>query len=131
MEWCIRQAGLVASTSAALETEPLGTSDAAADSKGDQLRQRLFGCILLVGGGATGLSGSLIAHWLSRHLRKQLGNTGTTTTVDVLTQGAPNLAWQGAKLMLHTESLSDLWLTPTEWQRFGSRLLREKAPFPW
>ena len=29
------------------------------------------------------------------------------------------------------ESASELWITNTEWQKGGVRILREKAPFMW
>ncbi|EUB58127.1 Actin-related protein 8 [Echinococcus granulosus] len=127
--WSIRQAAVAAASTSAVDSEALGV-DNVADAKGDQLRQRLFGCILLVGGGATSLGGFLLSKWLTRELQNLVGDG---TSVEVLTrpQGVSDLAWQGAKLMLNTDAISDLWLTPAEWNRYGSRLLREKAPFPW
>ncbi|VEL28549.1 unnamed protein product [Protopolystoma xenopodis] len=44
---------------------------------------------------------------------------------------AANMAWFGARLLLTADSTSELWITPAEWHRFGSRTLREKAPFLW
>ncbi|VDM35145.1 unnamed protein product [Hydatigera taeniaeformis] len=127
--WSIRHAAAAAASASTFDSEALG-ADGVADTKGDQLRQRLFGCILLVGGGATGLGGFLLSRWLTRELQNLVGD-GTSVEVLTRTRGVSDLAWQGAKLMLSTDSISDLWLTPAEWNRYGSRLLREKAPFPW
>ncbi len=90
----------------------------------------MLGCILLVGGGATNLGGQLIEQQLSKELLKHAGE-GANVEVILRPEGVADLAWEGAKLMLNTDSISDLWLTLPDWQRYGSRLLREKAPFPW
>ncbi|KAL5112755.1 Actin-related protein 8 [Taenia crassiceps] len=127
--WSIRQAAVAAASASAFDSEAPG-ADGVTDAKGDQLRQRLFGCILLVGGGATNLGGFLLSKWLTRELQNLVGD-GTTVEVLTRTRGISDLAWQGAKLMVSTDAISDLWLTPAEWNRYGSRLLREKAPFPW
>lgn len=120
---------MAAASASAFDLEAPGV-DSVTDAKGDQLRQRLFGCILLVGGGATSLRGFLLSKWLTRELQSLVGD-GTSVEVLTRTRGVSDLAWQGAKLMLNTDVISDLWLTPAEWNRYGSRLLREKAPFPW
>ncbi|KAL5963213.1 Actin-related protein 8 [Taenia solium] len=127
--WSIRQAAVAAASASAFESEAPGV-DGVTDAKGDQLRQRLFGCILLVGGGAAGLGGFLLSKWLTHELQNLVGD-GTSVEVLTGTRGVPDLAWHGAKLMLSTDAISDLWLTPAEWNRYGSRILREKAPFPW
>ncbi|CAL8070922.1 unnamed protein product [Calicophoron daubneyi] len=109
----------------------------------EEMRRRLLSCILLIGGGANGVGGECLQKWLGTQLTKlakesvvssgsQAGKSDTPPLAEVISQpDHPDLAWFGARLLLTTESISDLWITPTEWRRFGSRALREKAPFIW
>lgn len=40
-------------------------------------------------------------------------------------------SWKGAAVMSCLESAVELWLTESEWTRYGLRILREKAVFMW
>ena len=40
-------------------------------------------------------------------------------------------AWKGAAIMSCLESAPELWINQHEWQKYGLRILREKAPFMW
>ena len=44
---------------------------------------------------------------------------------------ADETTWKGAAILSCLGSAQDLWIGPTEWSKFGQKLLREKAPFPW
>lgn len=99
---------------------------------------RMLSCILLVGGGSANLGGQLIERQLISELERLRAQHHrwlrvNTCPVEVLLrpEGVANLAWEGAKLMLSTDSIADLWFTPAEWSRHGSRVLRERAPFLW
>lgn len=37
----------------------------------------------------------------------------------------------GRYFVFQQESATELWITNTEWQKGGVRILREKAPFMW
>ncbi|THD21199.1 Actin protein 8 [Fasciola hepatica] len=99
----------------------------------DELRRRLLGCILLVGAGACGLTGHCLQKWLHAELATRVAQIGLTSSqVEVIGQlDQPDSVWIGARLLLTTDLLSDLWITGCEWKRFGTRALREKAPFLW
>lgn len=101
------------------------------DEKAVQLRQRMLGCILLVGGGATNLGGQLLERRLHEELQKLAGNCGCPVEVILRPEGVADLAWEGAKLMLNTDSIGDLWISAADWRRYGARVMRERAPFPW
>ncbi|KAL7063630.1 hypothetical protein AAHC03_0911 [Spirometra sp. Aus1] len=107
---------------------------------GAELWRRMLGCILLVGGGVTGPGGQLIEQRLTRELcaaaaadQRWLQAGAPVAPVEVLLrpEGVANLAWEGARLMINADSISDLWFSAAEWQRYGSRVLRERAPFLW
>uniref|UniRef100_A0A0X3P4Z1 Uncharacterized protein n=1 Tax=Schistocephalus solidus TaxID=70667 RepID=A0A0X3P4Z1_SCHSO len=107
---------------------------------GAELWRRMLGCILLVGGGVMGLGGQLIEQRLTRELyaaaaadQRWLQAGAPSASIEVLLrpEGVANLAWEGARLMINADSISDLWFSAAEWQRYGSRVLREKAPFLW
>ncbi|CAH8853955.1 unnamed protein product [Trichobilharzia szidati] len=108
----------------------------------DEVRRRLLGCIILTGGGVAGISNQIIERWLTEQLTAIVREKHTTTTaapasgyiptVEIINHSDPaDLSWFGARLLLTTDLLNDLWLTPVEWNRFGSRVLREKAAFLW
>lgn len=99
----------------------------------DELRRRLLGCIILVGAGACGLTGHCLQKWLHAELVARVSPVGLTSSqVEVIGQlDQPDSVWIGARLLLTTDLLSDLWITGSEWKRFGTRALREKAPFLW
>lgn len=40
-------------------------------------------------------------------------------------------AWKGAAIMSCLESAPELWINSAEWEKYGLRVLREKAPFIW
>ncbi|CAH8585005.1 unnamed protein product [Heterobilharzia americana] len=125
----------IAQTSSSTLGRPLQNSS----TVGDEIRRRLLGCIILTGGGVAGVSNQIMERWLTERLtaiarERQATTTGPShiPTAEIIHHPDPaNLPWFGARLLLTTDLLNDLWLTPNEWNRFGSRALREKAPFLW
>ncbi|CAH8585087.1 unnamed protein product [Schistosoma bovis] len=105
----------------------------------DELRRRLLGCIILTGGGVAGVNNQIMERWLTEQLiviarEKQAVTTVSShiPTVEIIHHSEPgDLSWSGARLLLTSDLMNDLWITPVEWNKFGSRALREKAPFPW
>ncbi|KAA8497526.1 Actin-related protein 8 [Porphyridium purpureum] len=105
-----------------------------------ELRKRLLGAVLVVGGcaGIDGLRARLESA-LSERVKQQFGDGGAAgaTNVEVLLGGkdmpADTLAWKGGAVLAHiqAESGSELWLTAEQWAFKGSTALREKSLFFW
>lgn len=41
------------------------------------------------------------------------------------------VAWKGAAIMSCLETAHELWIQAAEWEKYGVRILRERAPFTW
>jgi len=98
----------------------------------DDMKRRMYSCILLVGGGAKfeGLSS-----WLYNKLILQIPFALRPEQTDIIVRPKdmdPSMvAWKGAAIMSCLESAQELWIRPCEWKKIGVRLLRERAPFYW
>lgn len=104
----------------------------------EETRRRLLSSIVLVGGGACEFAGQCLRKWLITELMTKWSATNECHTsrppVEVFAQqdlSADEIAWFGARLVLTTDAVNDMWITCGEWQKLGSRVLREKAPFLW
>ena len=51
--------------------------------------------------------------------------------VDPKDASSATTAWKGAAVLACLETAQELWISPLEWTKHGSKLLRERAPFPW
>ncbi|XP_058827296.1 actin-related protein 8-like [Topomyia yanbarensis] len=97
----------------------------------DELKRKMYGCILVVGGGMkfTGIS-----NWLQNRVALKIPlmfrseHNIVTSSKDI---DQEITAWKGAAIMSCLESASELWLSEPEWTRYGLRILREKAVFMW
>jgi actin-related protein len=98
----------------------------------DEMKRRMYSCILLVGGGAKfeGLS-----TWLHNRLLLQIPFQFRPEQTEIIVgpkEMDPSMvAWKGAAIMSCLESAQELWIRPAEWKKIGVRLLRERAPFYW
>ena len=98
----------------------------------DEMKRRMYSCILLVGGGAKfeGLS-----TWLHNRLLLQIPFQFRPEQTEIIVRPKdmdPSMvAWKGAAIMSCLESAQELWIRPAEWRKIGVRLLRERAPFYW
>ncbi|VUZ46778.1 unnamed protein product [Hymenolepis diminuta] len=141
--WSIRNATVAAapisdpSESEALQQQqptaannPVEQPSAATDTRNEQLRQKIASCIVLVGGGAEGISGLLLKRVLTQKLQQLLGED---FRVNVFTrpQSIPDPAWQGARIAVSADFASELWISRKEWEQLGARTLREKGAFIW
>ncbi|EDW05928.1 actin-related protein 8 [Drosophila mojavensis] len=92
-----------------------------------ETRRKMFGAILLVGSSAK-MRG--LAAWLEQRISQQVP---PGLEVNVFSKGMDvgMVAWKGAAIMSVLESARELWITQTEWQRYGLRILRERSPFLW
>ncbi|XP_056628218.1 actin-related protein 8 [Triplophysa dalaica] len=100
----------------------------------DETKRKMYGCILLVGGG-------LLFHGAQEFLQHRILNKMPPSfrclveSVDVITRQKdmdPRLiAWKGGAVLACLDTTQELWIHQREWQRFGVRMLRERAAFVW
>ncbi|KAM7346712.1 actin-related protein 8 [Cochliomyia hominivorax] len=104
----------------------------------EDMKRKMYGCILLVGG-ASKMPG--FSKWLEQKITLQLSATTAhnrsmdqlpfEVNVCVKEMDAAMIAWKGAAIMSCLESAPELWLIASEWEKYGLRILREKATFMW
>uniref|UniRef100_A0A034W7G6 Actin-related protein 8 n=1 Tax=Bactrocera dorsalis TaxID=27457 RepID=A0A034W7G6_BACDO len=99
----------------------------------EEIKRKMYSCILLVGG-STKFPG--FSKWLEQRVMLQLAATSTSYSafeVNAFTKemDAGMIAWKGAAIMSCLESAPELWIYSSEWEKYGLRILREKAPFIW
>ncbi|KAG0434232.1 hypothetical protein HPB47_019252, partial [Ixodes persulcatus] len=107
----------------------------------DEMKRKMFSCVLVVGGGSL-FPG--IHTWLQNRLSVQIPIMYRAEHIDIITRPKASLefpvalemdprvtTWKGASIMSCLDTAQELWVRQCEWQRFGVRLLRERAPFAW
>lgn len=97
----------------------------------EEARQKMYGNILLVGGGAMfpGTQNHL-AHLLLTQMK--LNNKSYEANVcPKENSDLAHLAWKGACIMSCLDTSQELWVTPRLWNKYGIRALRERIPFNW
>lgn len=126
-------------------------------SKQSDLRKRLFGSILLAGGGSN-IKGLSIA--LEKRLKEKLSKDGTlrfdVTVFDgrgkvdeelaaaaAVVKGSEKIAgldddgdsaslsWKGGAVIALAEATGDMWIYRDEWEARDARAVRERVPFYW
>ncbi|XP_037510953.1 actin-related protein 8 isoform X8 [Rhipicephalus sanguineus] len=99
---------------------------------GEELKRKMFSCVLVVGGGCM-FPG--IHTWLQNRLSVQIPIMYRPEQMEIITRPRdtdPRITtWKGASIMSCLDSAQELWIRQAEWQRYGVRLLRERAPFNW
>ncbi|XP_058125454.1 actin-related protein 8 [Anopheles ziemanni] len=97
----------------------------------DELKRKMYGCILIVGGG---MKFAGIGSWLQNQVARKIPAMYRSehSIVSSPKDMDPEItSWKGAAVMSCLESAVELWLTESEWTRYGLRILREKAVFMW
>ncbi|XP_058060325.1 actin-related protein 8 [Anopheles bellator] len=97
----------------------------------DELKRKMYGCVLLVGGG---MKFAGIGRWLQNKLSQKMPpafRSEQSIVTSPKDMDPEMTSWKGAAIMSCLESAEELWLTETEWARYGLRVLREKAVFMW
>lgn len=98
----------------------------------DELKRKMYGCILVVGGG---MKFNGIGKWLQNRVSLQIPYLYRSEHLDIVTSpkdmDPAMTVWKGAAVMSCLESSPELWLSSNEWEKYGVRMLREKAPFIW
>ncbi|XP_034952466.1 actin-related protein 8 [Chelonus insularis] len=98
----------------------------------EDLKRKMYSCILVVG---SGMKFQGIGMWLHNRISLQIPYVYRAEQLDIITQPKemdPGMtSWKGAAILSCLESAQELWITQEEWERFGVRVLRERAPFMW
>ncbi|KAM4022598.1 actin-related protein 8 [Anomaloglossus baeobatrachus] len=100
----------------------------------DDMKKKMYSSILVVGGG-------LMFHKAQQFLQHRILNKmppsfrRVVENVEVITRPKdmdPRLiAWKGGAVLACLDTTQELWIYQREWQRFGVRMLRERAAFVW
>ncbi|POI24070.1 hypothetical protein CIB84_012182 [Bambusicola thoracicus] len=100
----------------------------------DDTKKKMYSSILVVGGG-------LMFHKAQEFLQQRILNKmppsfrRVVENVEVITRPKdmdPRLiAWKGGAVLACLDTTQELWIYQREWQRFGIRMLRERAAFVW
>lgn len=100
----------------------------------DETKRKMYSSILVVGGGLMfrGAQEFLLHRIINKmppSFRRLLDS------VDVITRPKdmdPRLiSWKGGAVLACLDTTQEMWIHRAEWQRFGLRMLRERAAFVW
>uniref|UniRef100_A0A8C8A8D3 Actin related protein 8 n=1 Tax=Oryzias sinensis TaxID=183150 RepID=A0A8C8A8D3_9TELE len=100
----------------------------------DETKRKMYSSILIVGGGLMfqGAQEFLLHRIINKmppSFRRLVDN------VEVITRPKdmdPRLImWKGGAVLACLDTTQEMWIHQTEWQRFGVRMLRERAAFVW
>lgn len=98
----------------------------------EDLKRKMYGCILIVGGG---MKFQGIATWLQNRISLQIPYVYRAEQLDIIINprdmDSAMVAWKGASIMSCLETAQELWIPVREWEKYGVRMLRERAPFTW
>ncbi|KAM3838488.1 actin-related protein 8 [Diretmus argenteus] len=100
----------------------------------DETKRKMYSSILVVGGG-------LMFHGAQEFLLHRIINKMPPSfrrlvdNVEVITRPKdmdPRLiAWKGGAVLACLDTTQEMWIHQREWNRFGVRMLRERAAFVW
>ncbi|XP_020314964.1 actin-related protein 8 isoform X1 [Oncorhynchus kisutch] len=100
----------------------------------DETKRKMYSSILVVGGG-------LLFHRAQEFLQHRILNKmppsfrRVVESVEVITRPKdmdPRLiSWKGGAVLACLDTTQEMWIHQREWQRFGVRMLRERAAFVW
>ncbi|XP_055383473.1 actin-related protein 8 isoform X2 [Condylostylus longicornis] len=99
----------------------------------EELKRKMFSCILVVGGG---MKFPEISKWLHNRVSLQIPYLHRTEQLEIVSSNIHGMdpaitSWKGAAIMSCLESAPELWISSMEWKKYGLRILREKAAFMW
>jgi len=102
------------------------------ESYNDEVKRRMYNCILLVGGGLANYSG---VEKLVKEMVAAKKPSNTPMDIHIITR--PNgqdpgiIAWKGGAVLSSLENAQELWISKSNWIEHGVRLLRENCAFIW
>ncbi|CAH0551733.1 unnamed protein product [Brassicogethes aeneus] len=98
----------------------------------EELKRKMYACILVVGGG---MKFAGITTWLQNRISLQIPYLYRGEQLDIIINprdmDSSMVAWKGACIMSCLETAHELWIQASEWEKYGVRVLRERAPFTW
>lgn len=98
----------------------------------DEMKRKMYGCILVVGGG---MKFKGIGKWLQNRVQNATPYVFRSEQPEIVTSPKemdPSMtSWKGAAIMSCLESAPELWISRADWEKYGLKVLREKAPFMW
>lgn len=108
-----------------------------AAAKSGSSKQVFYENIMVVGGGAGLFSG--FAHLLSDRLTmwRDSGDGAAPTPGDVAIMPVPReidpqlISWKGGAVFAKLKVVNEVWISPADWELFGSRTLQYKALFAY
>nr|CAB3219934.1 actin-related protein 2 [Phallusia mammillata] len=102
----------------------------------DELKRRMYSCILVVGGALANFSG--VENTLKARVRECINNSpqsNMASQVEVISkakdQDPSMVAWKGGSVLSCLDGAQGLWITREEWITHGLRIFRERCPFVW
>ncbi|XP_077371291.1 actin-related protein 8 [Festucalex cinctus] len=100
----------------------------------DETKRKMYSSILVVGGG-------LMFHGAQEFLLHRIINKMPPSfrrlvdNVEVITRpkdmDSRLISWKGGAVLACLDTTQEMWIHQREWQRFGVRMLRERAAFVW
>lgn len=76
-----------------------------------------------------------ITTWLQNRISLQIPYLYRAEQLDIIINpremDSAMVAWKGASIMSCLETAHELWIMAAEWEKYGVRVLRERAPFTW
>uniref|UniRef100_A0A8C5BHL4 Actin-related protein 8 n=1 Tax=Gadus morhua TaxID=8049 RepID=A0A8C5BHL4_GADMO len=100
----------------------------------DETKRKMYSSILVVGGG-------LMFHGAQEFLLHRIINKMPPSfrrlvdNVEVITRPKDMdpwlISWKGGAVLACLDTSQEMWIHQREWQRFGVRMLRERAAFVW
>ncbi|XP_043933549.1 actin-related protein 8 [Protopterus annectens] len=100
----------------------------------DETKKKMYSSILVVGGG-------LMFHKAQEFLQHRILNKmppsfrRVVENIEVITKTKEMdpclIAWKGGAVLACLDTTQELWIYQREWQRFGVRMIRERAAFVW
>lgn len=100
----------------------------------DELKKKMFNCILLIGG-ASKTPGLNV--WLQNKIIQAMpqcyraDNRDQDIVITPKDADPENISWRGAAVLSNLEASEELWISREDFELFGVRIIREKAPFIW
>lgn len=99
----------------------------------EEMKKKMFTCILIVGGG---IAFNGIEIWIQKKLQQLIPNQYQNgSNIEVVTKpkeiDGKFVIWKGGAVLSLLDTANDFWVSKTEWNKFGIKIVREKAAFVW
>ncbi|CAK8690567.1 unnamed protein product [Clavelina lepadiformis] len=105
------------------------------DSYENELKSKMYSCILVVGGGLANFDG--VEDYLRKRIEEKIPKSSKSLVghVKVVTkpkgQDSSIISWKGGTVLSSLDNAQELWIKRNLWMEHGLRLLRENCAFIW